>query len=75
MTEFDPKSTEPGGVAPTPEKTVAMKCKAENCSSMQAVEVEITPSVPGQGAIHNRLYRCIRCHTTFGISVGGYCAL
>lgn len=62
----DPTGTRPGLQPQAPEpKTHNMRCKNKNCDSMQVVEINI----PGNQG--RRLYRCVKCHTTWGIPVGG----
>ncbi len=62
----DPKSTTPGVVPQSkPDNVVLMKCKSETCDSMSAVVVDIS-SDP-----HQRMYRCVKCHRSTGINVGG----
>lgn len=65
---FDPKGTTPGlDPAQSKDKTVNMKCK--KCPSMDAVVVDIGGD--GSSASHNRLYRCVKCNYSWGVSVGG----
>ena len=64
--KIDPAGTTPGlaGNQAPEQKTVTMKCKNEGCSSIEAVEVNI-------GQPHARVYRCVKCHRSWGINVGG----
>ncbi len=62
---IDPAGTTPGLVNEPPvEDRVNMKCK--NCDSIVAIRVQI----PGLSA-HHRMYRCVKCHRSWGASVGG----
>ena len=65
-TKIDPAGTAPGLVGTTaPEqKTLNMKCKNPGCDSIQVVEVNIGPS-------HSRVYKCVKCHRSWGACVGG----
>jgi len=64
--KIDPAGTTPGLVGQAQEqKTVNMKCKNGGCDSITAVEV-ILP-VPS----HQRVYRCTKCHRSWGATVGG----
>jgi len=63
---IDQEGTAPGLKATAKEpKQVHMKCKSDNCDSILAVEVEL----PGQAGSH--VYRCVKCHRTWGIRTGG----
>jgi DNA-directed RNA polymerase subunit M/transcription elongation factor TFIIS len=67
---FDAEGTQPGliGAAPV-EKVINLKCRSpRSCDSMEATEVKIG------GAEHHgqRLYRCVKCGHTWGVSVGGH---
>lgn len=70
---FDKTGVAPGLVAenkPEP-KIQHMKCRNEECKSMQAHEI-VTGSTPaGAGAPHNRLYQCVTCLHTWSLGVGG----
>jgi hypothetical protein len=73
---FDPKGTQPGlaGNAVTQPKVIHMKCRSDNCKSLRAVEISAQNSLENAGAAHNRMYRCVECNSTWGISTGGYVA-
>lgn len=63
---IDPAGTKPG-LAPQAEEPVVhnMKCKNKNCDSITVVEVQY-PNSSGR-----RMYRCTKCHTSWGVPVGG----
>lgn len=65
---IDPGGTAPGlsGAAAEPLKSVNMKCKRPECDSMRVVEVLHPGAAAGR-----RLYRCIKCHTSWGVLTGG----
>jgi DNA-directed RNA polymerase subunit M/transcription elongation factor TFIIS len=48
-----------------------MKCRNENCQSVQAREIVSSSAPPGAGAPHNRLYQCVKCNHTWSLGVGG----
>ncbi len=64
---IDEKGTAPGLVSPQaePPKKHFMRCKNQNCDSIEVVEVQM-PNNPGR-----HLYRCVKCHTSWGVSTGG----
>lgn len=63
----DPTGTTPGIAATKPqEQTLNMRCKRPECDSITVVEVRHPGSVGGR-----RLYRCVRCHTSWGVLTGG----
>lgn len=63
--KIDPAGTTPGLVGQVQEqKQHNMKCKNANCDSNLAVEVNI-------GQPHSRVYRCVKCHRSWGVVVGG----
>lgn len=63
--KIDPAGTTPGLVGQvTEQKTVNMRCKNANCDSIEAVEVNV-------GQPHARVYRCVKCHRSWGVNVGG----
>ncbi len=68
---IDPTGTEPGIHTKQPvEKTVAMRCRFENCNSLTAKEV--IPSASETGVVSsNRIYQCVTCSGTWTLSVGG----
>lgn len=71
---FDPKGTTPGlaSKGAAQDKTVNMKCRStKGCESVEAVEIN-TESLGQHG---NRLYRCVQCGHTWGISLGGHLSL
>ncbi len=41
-----------------------MKCKNKNCDSIQVFEIPMN-----MGGRH--MYRCVKCHTTWGVMTGG----
>jgi hypothetical protein len=63
---IDPASTKPG-LKPQPEepKTLNMRCKNKGCDSMEVHEMPM-PANTGR-----HIYRCIKCHTTWGVVTGG----
>ncbi len=64
--KIDHAGTTPGLVGQVAQqKTVNMKCKNQGCDSIEAVQVEI----PGQP--HQRVYKCVKCHRSWGANVGG----
>lgn len=70
---FDPEGTQPGLVAAQPtEKTLHMSCRKDSCDSIQVTEISPSTSVENSGAPHSRIYRCVKCGTTWNSSVGGY---
>ncbi len=74
---FDPRGTAPGlmpEAKPEP-KVQHMKCRNQNCSSIQAVEISTGSSPEGAGAAHNRLYQCVACKHTWTLGVGGAVSL
>jgi hypothetical protein len=44
-----------------------MKCKNQNCDSIQVYEVDIPPNRNGG----RHVYECCKCHTTWGVPTGG----
>jgi len=74
---FDPKGTEPGLASNTeaPTKLISMKCRREQCPGTQVTEVAISPTLEHAGVPHNRIYRCVKCGTTWNASVGGYVSI
>lgn len=71
---FDPKGTAPGLIPATekPVKILHMKCRKEDCRSMQATEVSSSSPVESAGAPHFRIYRCAECGSTWNAAVGGF---
>lgn len=71
---FDTKGTQPGlaGAKPEEPKVMHIKCKRDGCKSMRATEIGGQNSLENAGASHNRIYRCLECNTTWGVSTGGY---
>lgn len=63
---FDHAGTKPG-LAPTAQEpaTHNMKCKNKNCDSITVVEIQM----PHNDGRH--MYRCVKCHTTWGVMTGG----
>lgn len=71
---FDPSGTTPGlaNKEASQDKTVNMQCRnPRGCTSIEAVEVRL--EAPEQHG--NRLYRCVKCSHTWGISLGGHLSL
>lgn len=64
----DPTGTAPGLKPEGPEDSpkVNIKCKNTSCTSILAIEIKI-----GAQSGSRRLYQCIKCKTTWGVSVGG----
>jgi aspartate carbamoyltransferase regulatory subunit len=65
----DPKGTLPGLAVPAESEkpvTVNIRCKNSRCTSVVAEELKIPTALPGQ-----HLYRCVTCHHTWGIALGG----
>jgi transposase-like protein len=64
---IDPTGTAPGltGQVPEEPKHLHMKCKNPSCDSISVVEVHL-PNNPGR-----HLYRCVKCHTSWGVMTGG----
>ena len=65
---IDPSGTTPGLATPSEDKPkeIHIKCKREHCTSITAIEV----LHPGSASGH-RMYRCVKCHTSWGINTGG----
>ncbi len=65
---IDPSGTSPGlaGQTPAEPPKIHMKCKRPECGSNLAVEVQHPGSATGR-----HLYRCVKCHTSWGINTGG----
>lgn len=65
---IDPNGTSPGlaGQVVEQPEILNMKCKRPECLSMQALEVKHPGSAAGR-----RLYRCVKCHTSWGVNTGG----
>lgn len=63
---IDPTGTKPG-LQPQAEepKKHNMRCKNKGCDSMEVYEI----TAPGMAGRH--LYRCVKCHTTWGVVTGG----
>jgi hypothetical protein len=70
---FDPKGTTPGLMTESkPQPTIHhMRCRNENCTSIQATEIVMGSTPEGAGASHNRLYQCVKCRHTWTLGVGG----
>ena len=66
--KIDPAGVTPGLVGQPPEeqKKFHMRCKNDACDSIEALEIHIA------GAPHQRIYKCVKCHRTWGANVGGY---
>lgn len=67
---IDQKGTAPGLVRKTSEtpKVHNVKCRVDGCDSNQAYDL----SPPHQdGATHNRIYQCVKCHHSWPLAVGG----
>ncbi len=68
---IDPSGTTPGlPTEPPPKKVVAIACRVENCGSKEAYEVPLPKTGPGVPS--DRLYECVKCHSTWGLPVGGH---
>jgi DNA-directed RNA polymerase subunit M/transcription elongation factor TFIIS len=70
----DPHGTAPGlapAKAPQP-KTINMKCKRDNCPSMEVIEVTPKMGRENAGAPHARTYQCVKCHHSWVVPVGGF---
>ena len=66
MSTFDPAGTKPGLVAQVTEpKRHNIRCRNKNCTSIEVFEIEGV-SRPG-----THMYRCVKCHTTWGVQTGG----
>lgn len=65
--KIDHAGTTPGLVGKVADKppTVNMKCKNPSCDSIEVVQVHI-PDQP-----HQRVYKCVKCHRSWGANVGG----
>ena len=65
---IDPSGTTPGlAVQPTEKpQEINMRCKRDGCDSITAIEVKHPGSAAGR-----RMYRCVKCHTTWGVNTGG----
>jgi DNA-directed RNA polymerase subunit M/transcription elongation factor TFIIS len=74
---FDPTSTQPGlsGTKAEGPKIIHMKCRRDGCKSMRATELGSQNQSENVGAAHNRMYRCVDCGNTWGVSTGGYVAI
>jgi transposase-like protein len=66
--KVDPAGTTPGLVPSNAEeiKKFHMRCKNTTCDSIEATEI----GIPGQP--HQRVYKCVKCHRTWGANVGGF---
>lgn len=65
--KIDHTGTAPGLAQNAPErKTVNMKCKNPNCTCIEAEEVNIQV-----GTGFTRVYKCTKCHRSWGATVGG----
>lgn len=64
---IDPAGTTPGlsGQVAEEPKQHHMKCKNQNCDSITVVEVNL----PNNAGRH--MYRCVKCHTSWGVLTGG----
>lgn len=64
---IDPTGTNPQAVPQPPQlKEVELACRNSACDSKKAFIVPI-PGQPNQ-----RIYRCTKCHRTWGLNVGGF---
>ncbi len=62
---IDPAGTKPGLTPAAVEpKKHNMRCKNKDCPSIEVHE--INAGMPGR-----HLYRCVKCHTTWGVVTGG----
>jgi hypothetical protein len=66
--QIDPSGTTPGlAVQPTEKvETIHLRCKRDGCDSILAIEVKHPGSAAGR-----RMFRCVKCHTSWGIHTGG----
>lgn len=63
--KIDPAGTTPGLSGQAEEqKIVHIRCKNSSCDSINAVEVNV-------GQSHSRVYKCVKCHRSWGAVVGG----
>lgn len=63
---IDPTGTKPGLQPQTEEpKRHNMRCKNKGCDSMEVYEI----TAAGNAGRH--IYRCVKCHTTWGVVTGG----
>lgn len=71
---IDPKGMQPGITPETPpQKVVDVKCRVQGCDSTRAIEISLSQTSSGKdgGAPSNRMYQCTKCHSTWGLPVGG----
>lgn len=63
---FDHAGTKPG-LTPEAQEPPRhnMRCKNKNCDSIEVFEIQY----PNSGGRH--MYRCVKCHTTWGVLTGG----
>jgi hypothetical protein len=62
----DPTGTTPGLVGtPEPETVLQMRCKNQNCDSIQVREIKSPMPT------NVRRYQCVKCQMPFGVAVGG----
>lgn len=68
--KVDHAGTTPGLVGTVPEAppVVNVRCKNPNCDSIEAVQVHL----PNQ---HQRMFKCVKCHLSWGTNVGGFVSL
>jgi hypothetical protein len=68
--KIDAEGTQPGLAPTTPkEKILNLKCRnPRSCDGMEATETSLnTPAHHG-----HRLYRCVKCGHSWGVSLGGH---
>ena len=64
--KVDPAGTTPGLITEVEAPpTFNMPCKNDGCDSIKATQIVI-PGQPNQ-----RIYKCVKCHRTWGANVGG----
>lgn len=65
---IDPAGTAPGLSSPASidAPRVHMKCKRAECDSILAIEVKHPGTVGG-----HRMYQCVKCKASWGITTGG----
>jgi hypothetical protein len=77
MENFDPAGNSPGLVGtlvPSP-KQHHMKCRNMDCMSLLAIEITPPVNRENAGAPHHRTYQCVKCKSTWTLSVGGFVSL
>jgi hypothetical protein len=67
----DQAGTTPGITSKLQPKKVAIKCRVSGCDSVEAVEV-FGSAQSEVGAPSQRVYQCVKCQGTWGLTIGGY---